>query len=468
MTPAAAVLAILGLGLAALTAWGLRSARETEAYFAASRIAGPVMAGLAGTAAGLSAFVFVGGPGLFLSVGAASLWIVLSAPLTGALQCWLVGEPVVRRARTAGLLTVPDLMADRFGEGTPRALAAVAILLGTVSMLAVQARAAALLGPPLFGVPGWIAALAITAATVSYTAAGGMRAGLPVEAAQGLLMGMAALAIAGAALVSAGGPAAAWSILAERSPRHLTAWGTVGPLQCLGWLLLFGIGTCAQPHYIQKFLMLRRPQSLRWLPLVGTLSLAAVLTVWAALGFFGSALAASGGVHPSTPDALSPAVLASILPRWAGLAAAAAVAAAVMSTASSLLNIAAAAITRDLPRAAGRPPLALGYARTATVAVALAAAGVGLLWPRALALLGALGWGTFTAALLPAVVLGLNWRGARRRGAVAAMACGPAVQLGLEAARPSIPALSAWEPGLTGAALATLLLVGLSRPGERR
>ncbi len=467
MTATGAVLALAAVALLVLTAWGLRSARGDEAYFAASRIAGPVTAGLAGTAAGLSAFVFVGGPGLFLSVGAASLWIVLSAPFTGALQCWVVGEPVVRRARSSGLMTVPDLVADRFGEGAPRFLAAVAILLGTLSMLGVQARAAALLGPPLFGVPGWIAALAITGATVCYTAAGGMRAGLPVEAAQGFVMGAAALAVTAAGLASVGGPGAAWAVLVERSPRHLTAWGTVGPLRGLGWFLLFGIGTCAQPHYIQKFLMLRRPRALRWLPLVGTLSLAAVLTVWAALGLCGSALVAGHRLHLPAPDALTPALLNSVLPRWAGLAAAAAVASAVMSTASSLLNIAAAALARDLPRVSGRPPLPLGAARAGTVAVAGLAMALGLVWPRALALLGVLGWGTFTAALLPAVVLGLNWTGASRRGAVAALAAGPAVQLLLEAVRPSIPALAAWEPGLAGAAVGTLLLIGLSGREEQ-
>lgn len=464
MITAAALFVVLLL--VALAGWGLRSVTGPESYFAASRVAGPILAGLGGTAAGLSAFVFVGGPGLFASLGSASLWIVLSAPLTGALQCWLVGEPIVDSARRCHTVTVPGLLADRFGEGAPRLLSAAAILLGAAAMVALQARAAALLAPPLLGVPGWTAALVITIVTTTYTWAGGMRIGLPLEAVQGLIMGVAALLVAVAALAAAGGPATAYHILATSRPELLSAWGKIGPTRSLGWLLLFGIGTCAQPHYLQKFLLLRDRASLRWLPLVGTLSLAAVLLVWVGIGLGGMALVTSGSLRMGSPDGLTPAILAASLPPWATWAAAAAIAAAVMSTTTSLLNLAAAAVSWDVPRALGRPAGSVGAARRATLLVAGAALALGLAWPRALALLGVLGWGTFTASLLPAIALGLNWKGATRAGAVVALAVGPLVQLTLELARPSLPGLSAWEPGLTGAALGTILMVALSRKGE--
>ena len=87
--------------LAAFAFWGWSRTRSPRAFFAASRTVGPLLAGVGGTAAGLSAFVFVGGPGYFAAVGAASLWVVFSAPLTGALQCWVVGERVVSDAMEA-------------------------------------------------------------------------------------------------------------------------------------------------------------------------------------------------------------------------------------------------------------------------------------------------------------------------------------------------------------------------------
>ena len=149
-----------------------------------------------------------------------------------------------------------------------------------------------------------------------------------------------------------------------------------------------------------------------------------------------------------------------------------AVVAAIMSTAASLLNIAAAAITRDLPAAVGRVPSpGVAAARLATVAVGAAAAALALLSARPVVLLGVLGWGTFTAALLPVMVIGLNWHGASRRGAIGALVAGPAVQLSLEAARLAGAIGPSWEPGLTGAAAgaATLVLVSLGgRPRPAR
>ena len=457
----------LVVAAAALALWGWRSTTAPRAYFVASRSAGPLLVGLGGTAAGLSAFVFVGGPSLFAAVGAASLWIVLSAPLTGALQCWAVGERVVELARDHDCLTVPDLFAARFGDGLPRALAAAAITLGSVATLAVQVKGTAVIGEVLLGLPGWEIALLAVGATVLYTSAGGMRAGLLAEAAQGLIMACAAIGLATAALRKAGGLGEAVDTIVSQRPELLTAWGTVGAPGALAWFLLFALGTCAQPHYLQKFLLIRSRRSLRWLPAVMTASLLSVLTVWVGLGLGGTALWLRGELQLTGPDELAPAFLATASP-WIGAIAAVAVVAAVMSTAASLLNMAAAALTRDLPRAFGaRVGAGLAPARAATVLVGVAALALGFGSTRTVALLGVLGWGTFTAALLPAVLVGLAWRGAERLGVVAAMIGGSATQLILELTRTGDPFQGWWEPGLTGAAVGTLVLVIVSALARR-
>jgi sodium/proline symporter len=454
---------LLAVAVLLLAGWGLRQASSATAYFAASRVAGPLLAGLAGTAAGLSAFVFVGGPGLFATVGVASLWIILSAPLTGALQCWAVGEPIVDLVRRNGCLTVPDLLAARFGEGWPRGVAAAAVAVGGVATLAVQVKGLEVVGSTLLGSPGWLVAGGTVLATVTYTAAGGMRAGLLAEAAQGVVMVGAALTLAVASLARAGGPGRALATIAEHRPELLDPWNAVGVTGGLGWFLLFALGTCAQPHYLQKFLLLRDRRSLRWLPLVLTVALLAVLTVWVGLGLGGTALWLDGRLTLATPDRLAPALLQVVAQPWLVSVAAAGILAAVMSTAASLLNLVAAAVTRDLPRALG---LAVGEslvpARLATVAAAILAAALALAADRPVALLGVLGWGAFTAAFLPVMVVGLNWPGCTRGAAVAAMLGGAGVQLALEGARAVGLAVARWEPGLTGAAIGTVVLVALS------
>lgn len=452
-----------------LAVWGLRVAHSDRSFFVASRTAGALLAGLGGTAAGLSAFVFVGGPGLFARLGVASLWVILSAPVTAALQCWTVGERLVESARRHGCLTLPDVVASRFGDGWPRGLAAAAIAVGATATLAVQIAGCAVIGETLLGLPGWqVAAMAI-AATTAYAAAGGMRAGLLAEAVQGAVMAVAAVGLAAAALHAAGGVRRAVSVLESARPELLDAFGSAGASSSLGLLLLFGLGTCAQPHYLQKFLLVRDRASLRWMPAVMTGALVAVLTVWVGVGLGGTVLWLEGVIDVGDPDAIAPAVIASLGSPMLKSAAVIAVIAAVMSTAASLLNLVAAAVTRDLPRAIGRVPgSGLTAPRVATVATAVAATLLALSTTRSVALLGVLGWGCATASLLPVMTLGLGWRGATRRGACAAMVVGPAVQLSLEWARAVSVAGPHWEPGLTGAAIGFLTLVVVSRTDARR
>lgn len=460
-------IALLAL-IVSLAIWGMRRATTDAAFFAASRSVGVVVAGLGGTAAGLSAFVFVGGPGLFATIGIASLWLVLSAPLTGALQCWTVGERIVDLARRRDCLTVPDLVEARFGPGLPAGLTALAVAIGGVATLAVQIKGCAILGESLLGLPGWQVALAAMAATTAYATAGGMRAGVVAEAAQGVIMAVSAIWLAWGTLAAAGGPAAAIDTVAANRPDLLEAFtvGGIGP--SLSMLLLFGLGTCAQPHYLQKFLLLRDRRSLRWMPAVMTVALLAVLTVWLGVGLGGTALWLGGALHVDSTDQIAPVVLASLGRPELRFVAALAVVAAVMSTAASLLNLVAAAVSRDLPRAMGlRRPLGLIGPRLATVAAAVASVVLALASDRPVAWLGILGWGCFTAALLPVMTIGLAWRGVTRSGAIAALVAGPLTQIALESARVAGTPITGFEPGLTGAAVGCLALVTASAVTSR-
>jgi sodium/proline symporter/sodium/pantothenate symporter len=452
------VLAVLLLLAAGIAWWGARRARSASDYFAAGQRAGAWLVGIAGTAAAVSAFTYVGGPALFLVAGAGSLWIILSAPLTGALQCWAVGERVVEMVHRHRVLTPTELIGARFSPGA-RAVAALVVVIGCVASGAVQAKAAAVLGEALLGVPGVLAAALAILATTLYTAAGGMRAGLLADAVQGGVMAAAALVLAGAALAAAGGPVAALATLERARPDLLGAFGRVPPARALAWCLLFCLGTLAQPHYIQKFFFLRSPAELRRLPAVLTGALAAMLAVWLGVGLAGAALVAQGRLSVPRPDDLTPAVMRLIGP-WAMLLAGVAVLAALMSTAASFLNLAAAALTRDLPASLGRPVWGVGAGRAATVLVGAAAVVLGVQSERTIALLGVAGWGFFTAALLPVFTVGLAWERATGAGAVAAMLTGATVDLALESIRGQLP--PGLEPGLAGAALGTLALVLVS------
>lgn len=439
------------------------------AFFIASASAGPILAGLAGSAAGLSAFVFVGGPGLFATVGIASLWLIASAPLTGTLQCIAVGEPILERLQKRRSLSIPALIADRFGEGWPRGLAALMIVIGSLATLAVQIKALAILGESLLPIPGWSLAAAAIALTLAYTATGGMRLGLPAEALQGAIMAVIAITLSFAGLHQAGGMIHIREILQSLPQELLDPMASGHGSRFLGLFLLFAIGTCAQPHYLQKFLMLKNRSTLRSLPLVSTISLVSILSIWIGFGLAGASLAARGRLQFTSPDALAPALLLELGGSILFPAAIVAILAAVMSTAATLLNLTAAAFALDFPMAFGRRPSTdartLSRARSATLAAALIAGVLALGSGRGVISLGIFGWGLSTAGFLPVIVLGMRDEKIPRQAAVAALLGGPLIQLSLEALH-SAHLLLSWQPGLSGAA-AGVLILSLWPPASR-
>jgi Na+/proline symporter len=110
----------------------------------------------------------------------------------------------------------------------------------------------------------------------------------------------------------------------------------------------------------------------------------------------------------------------------------AALLAAIMSTADAFLNVGTAAIVHDIPAAILGRPLRreLLWARIATAGLAVVAAVVALWSGDLVALLGAFGWGTFAAGLVPVVAIGLNWKRASVPAALIAIGSSLAVNFG--------------------------------------
>jgi Na+/proline symporter len=138
------------------------------------------------------------------------------------------------------------------------------------------------------------------------------------------------------------------------------------------------------------------------------------------------------------------------------------VAAAIMSTVNSFLNIGAAAITHDLPKALGKPTNdreQLTRGRIWTVALSVAGALVAQLSGTLVAFLGIFGYGLFACTLVPALAIGLTWDGATKQGAIASIATGLVLTLLLETA--AFAKLFALPAGVTvtGLSLVTTILM---------
>jgi Na+/proline symporter len=218
-------------------------------------------------------------------------------------------------------------------------------------------------------------------------------------------------------------------------PAFLGPWGTRGPLTALSWYLLFALGAAGQPHGITKFLMLRDINALRWGALLTGCCYAFLSLLWMSLGLAMRTLVEKGKHPPlESPDLAAPVFLLNYTPELLAGIVFAGLLAAIMSTADSFLNIGAAAIVHDIPIALRGRPLdrQLMWSRIATAVLLLVSALFALYMENLIALLGTFGWGTFAAAIVPSVALGLNWKRATAAACVASIALSLVLNFALE------------------------------------
>ncbi|GAB4238390.1 MAG: proline permease [Acidobacteriota bacterium] len=407
--------------------WRTRGAsRDAAGFFAAGRGLGTSLLVLTLLASIMSGFTFVGGPALFARVGVSSLWIVLSASFTGGLMAWLYGGLFHRLAVQEGCLTVPDVLAVRFGGRDVARCAAAVTVVGSVAYLAVQVRALDRLLEGFGRLPGGMTVAHVCLAIlVLYSWLGGMRAGVLTDALQGLVMvGVAALCVY-VPWNWEGGVGGFARALTRTSPDLVSPWGTVGPGTALGWFFLFAVGSLGQPHVVNRFLMVRDPEKTRWFPVLLALVMGVCTLVWVVAGGSMAVLTAQGGLDPGRhPDEAVVRFLEHVAPSWLVPLFLVAAAAAVMSTADSFLTAAAAAVAHDLGWGARHPRGEVFWARITTLALVLVAAGVAYAWEGLLVHLGVFSFGAFAAALTPVLTAGLYLREVTRRAALVSMGVG--------------------------------------------
>ena len=417
--------------------WAMKKTKSTKDFFAAGRNIGIIVTAFAVFSSSLSGFGFVGGPGLIYRMGMSSVWMIVCCGIGFAVSYFLNGKQLRMYAEYYDAITLPDLVAQRYNSNTTSLLVAIAILLGVFGYLATQVLAmATVLNSILISSAnidlGITTCLVIAASTlIFYCVTGGIIASVYTDVVQGFVMVVASvLVFITALLIFDGGPSEMIAIIASDDSESVQPWGTYGIMGSISWFLLFGLGGAGQPHIISKFMMSRKIEDAkRSLPLVFiTFSLAALL--WISIGLVMRALVISGGhTELVSPDNAAPQFLQHYAhPLLAGIVFAG-LFAAIMSTADSFLNLGAAVLTHDLPKAllGIKPRNELLVARIATVTVGiistLTAYYAHYMNREIVGLLGAFGWATFAAALVPVVAIGFNWSKANATAANAAIVC---------------------------------------------
>lgn len=447
---------------AAVGVWAMRRTSSTADFFLAGKSLGLLVVVMATISSVMSGFGFVGGPGLVYESGVSSLWMVLVASFSLPVAFMLAGKRLRLLVEIRPILTLPEAITARYGGCWPAIAMSVAIVLGVLGYLGTQVLAIGTVLQAVLGIE-LVQALVIGLGVLAfYAIAGGIVAGVYTDLFQGLLMLGASVAVLFHCLKAGGGMAAMSETLWAMDADYIGPWGSRGDLAAMSWMLLFGIGAAGQPHAVTKLMMLKDIRQLKWGALATGASYLVLAMLWMSLGLSMRTLVTRGD-HPAleNPDLAAPTFLLNYTPELLAGVVFAGLLAAIMSTADSFLNLGAAAVVRDLPLALRGRPLAreLMWSRVATGSLLLLSTLFALYMENLIALLGTFGWGTFAAAIVPSVCIGMNWKRATAAGCVASIATSIVVNFALEvSARHGFPLL---PPGLAVGAVALLASTGV-------
>ncbi len=450
------VLLYMGMCIA-VGVWALRRTKSTKDFFMAGRNLGIFVTGLAVFSSTLSGFGFVGGPGLVYRMGMSSVWMVICSSIGYCVSFYLLGKRIRLFAELRDSVSLPDAVAARYRSQSCRFLTALAIILGVIGYLGAQIKAMAEVLRDIVANVGWFEVVRLdvcvavsSAVLVFYCVTGGIIASVYTDVVQGGIMVVAGLlvfvttiAAANAHLGDPGGFAAIATTIRADDPEAISPWGTLGIVGCLSWYFMFTLGGAGQPHIVTKLMMNKRVHDAKHILPISFLGYTVSALLWISIGLVMRALVLSGRhAELTVADAAAPQFLQTYTnPILAGIVFAG-LFAAIMSTADGFLNIGAAAFVHDIPQAIRGRSLRreLLWARTMTLLIAIASA-LFILYVEddLVALLGAFGWGTFAAALVPTVAIGFNWKRATATAANTAIIASLLINFSVKLLNISIP-----------------------------
>jgi len=508
------VLAVVGT-LVSVVAWRHTRATTVDFYLAGRRT-GMITNASAICGDYLSAASFLGVAAAVYASGLDGVWYATGFAAGFVPVLLFVAAPL----RRLGTVSLPDFLAVRYGSASVRVAAVVAVELVILSYLVPQAVGSGLTWELLVGegigglTPYTTGVVVSTVAVAGVVMLGGMRGTTWNQALQfGFLL---AVAVWMAALLWAGGfsyPAAVeqasapplQAVAGERLidvPNQLTGEAArfgapgarYGPLGQLALLVTLVLGTAGLPHVMNRYFTAATGRAARtstvWvLGLAGLFYAVAVM-----LGTASRVLVAERAEEPwlaeLTVDGVlrvpehALLVLGHLLAGTPGLAVVSAAAfAAMVSTIGGLLLAAAASFGHDVVariwRPTGGPREAVLAGRAAVLFVSVVAAVVAIAvdperllatFPSVIATMVTWAFALAGSALTPALLLGIWWRRATARGAVAGIWTGAVVAIlalvtGLVRGPESGDGLTAvlFAPAMIAAPLSTTAIVVVSR-----
>lgn len=407
----------------------------------------------------------IGTTALGYEFGISGIWLVAML----GLGLVLVSVLLIRRIYDMKILTVAQLLSNRFGDkaGT---ISAIVSALYTMLVCATQIIA---MGTILQGLAGWdstLSMLVVGGVVVVYTILGGMWAITLTDFVQFILKVVGVMVIMlPAALSAAGG----WGNLQSTLPSFYWDPTAIGWLAIIQYFFLYCLGAMVGQDIWQRFLTARSVKVARRSGIfAGVFALAYALTCALigmcaqviAPGMNDSQLAFATIAGDVLPQGLLGVVLASVL-------------AVLMSTASGTLLASSSLLTNDVirplfmkhatksgeERAVAFDEKALRTSKQTTAVVGVVAILVAVSLNNIIAALDA-SYAILSGALFFPIILGIFWKRATPRAAIMSIVCSSAViVVGL-----AICGTTAIAPIVWGLVVSVVLMVGITLFDSRK
>jgi SSS family solute:Na+ symporter len=431
--------------------WGFRRARTADDYLVAGRRLGSPM--FIGT---LSAVVLggastVGTISLGYEHGISGAWLVIMIGLG------LIGLGVLlsRRLVKAGVYTVPELMAKRYGVSAR--VVSAAIMAAYALMIAVTSTiASGTVFNSLLDVSTTVAVLIAGGVVVLYCVTGGMWSLTMTDIIQ---FGIMTVGIFGLLLPFAIGDAGGLGGMQDALPASYFEPTSIGWNTIFTYFLLFFFGLMIGQDIWQRIFTGRDEKVVR----TGTIVAGLYCMVYGVAGALIGAAAKVVVPRLESPDEAFAAVTEAVLPSGiTGLVLAAALAA-IMSTASAALLASSTIVANDLLTLVRKVSNPMVATRITTFVVGVAVVGVSLVLNDVVGAL-TVAYDLLTGALFVPIVLGLLWARGTARAAVWSMAVSSVVIIMLL----FVSGLYSNDPIIFGLLTSLVVYVGVSLVPARR
>ena len=293
---------------------------------------------------------FISGPGAGgMTYGYTQVWVAATQVPVTFMVLGVLGNKLAIVSRRTGAVTVAGYLKARYKSDLLVVVTSLLMVVFFIVQMIGQFKGGATLVSVITGMDYKIGLLIFAIVVVIYTAFGGFTAVVITDTIQGLIMCLGTAILLISAFTAGGGLANINANLAAKLPDvwdNLT--GIFGPGTLLSYWILVGFGTIGLPQTAVRAMGFKNTKSLHSAMWIGAVTCAFVIVGMHLAGVWCGALIDTSTLPNS--DYFIPTVVLQIMPVGiAGLFLAAPLAA-VMSTVSSLLILASAAIIKDIYR----------------------------------------------------------------------------------------------------------------------